>query len=235
MTFSVPIRASAKESLQAAKWQKIPVLLDYSEMEELFSHLGEFYIVKASGLIPDGEELISQMDFLKAYKVYIEDLAHGQTPVLNERERAFFTAVLTTTSDALYKVKVNEQQCLVKMRLPIIQMQSHRFDYFTADNSFRSMVMGFDAIAWGIQFSYPSICQNETMEVVQIREGDGFPNTPLFKKLQRWTRTATIATPIVVEGKVVNVPIRIGKKCLPWINQHPQLKERGLLVSVSTQ
>jgi hypothetical protein len=48
--------------------------------------------------------------------------------------------------------------------------------------------------------------------------------------MQQWVRSHTIATPFEVEGKKVNVPIRLGKECLSRINSHPQLQAKGLRV-----
>jgi hypothetical protein len=64
-----------------------------------------------------------------------------------------------------------------------------------------------------------------------VRETPQFPNTTLFKRLQQWVRSHTIATPFEVEGKKINVPIRIGKRCLNWIHVHPQLRAKGIRVN----
>jgi hypothetical protein len=53
----------------------------------------------------------------------------------------------------------------------------------------------------------------------------------LFKKLQKWVRTETTATSFDVQGKKINVPIRLGKKCRSWANSIPQLVETGLKVA----
>lgn len=231
MTFSIPVHSTVSSSLQASKWQKLPVLFDGNEIQSLFEALEQFWIVQVSGLIPIGQEIISHEDFLEVYRHYLTALQKGETAT-DSRVRPYFSAVLTTFPEALYVVKVNEKQCLVKVQQPVIQLQAHRFDYSFADETFRSMVMGSDSIAWGIQFSYPHLYQDDNMQVMTVREGPQFPNTSLFKKLQQWVRGNTIATPFEVEGKKVNVPIRLGKKCLNWINTHPQLQAKGLRVVI---
>jgi len=63
-----------------------------------------------------------------------------------------------------------------------------------------------------------------------VRESSEFPNTALYRSVQRWMRAHTIPTPFHVNGKKINVPMRLGKKCLPWISEHCQLKEKGIKV-----
>jgi hypothetical protein len=60
------------------------------------------------------------------------------------------------------------------------------------------------------------------MELSEVEEG------ALFRKIQLWSREATRATPFVLEGKRINVPIRIGKNCLSWIGNHPQLQSQNI-------
>jgi hypothetical protein len=199
-------------------------------MADLFEFMGEFWIVQVSGLIPIGRELIDRETFLKVYQGYVTALKEGKE-LEDTRIRSYFSGVLTISPESLYTVKVKEDVCLVKVQHPVIQMQAHRFDYSLADNTFRSMVMGSSTIPWGIQFSYPHLCQDENFQVFTVREGTQFPNTSLFKKLQQWVRMHTIATPFEVEGKKINVPIRLGKKCLSWINSYSHLQAKGLKVT----
>ena len=243
---SLSYRSTVGPPFQASKWQKIPLLIDEDEMSALFLILEPFFIFQTSGLISIGEERISLSAFLEVYREYILSLKRGELPS-DSRMRAYFSSVWTTSFASLYAVPVNETQCLVKVRQPVIQLQGHRFDYSFADHTFRSMVMGYESIYWGIQLSYPHLFQDENMEVYPVREGEQFPNTALFKKVQQWTRENTIATPFEVTGeeingsdedkkdlkrKRVNVPIRLGKNCLGWINHHPQLHAKGLRVVV---
>lgn len=229
MTSFIPLRDTVGYSLQASKWQKLPLLIDLDEMKFLLAALEPFWMIQISGLVPVEQEIISKEAFLQVYEDYITTLKNGQNPS-NPLMRAYFSAVWTTRLDALYAVKVNEKQCLVKVMQPVVQLQAHRCDYSFADGTFRSMVMGIDSISWGIQFSYPHLYQDENLQVLTVREGPQFPNTSLFKRMQQWMRSHTIATPFEVEGKKVNVPIRLGKNCLKWINQHPHLQAKGIRV-----
>jgi hypothetical protein len=230
----LPSKAALEPSLQVSKWQKCPLLLDREEMEDLLQTLSPFYFVQTSGILIPHQEIVTPEHFLEVYTDYVEALKNGKLP--DEKIiRHFFSLVMTNHLDALYTVALSPTQELVKVQHPVLQLQSHRFDYSFADGKFRSMVLGSQSILWGILFSYPQLYQDAHFQVFPIQETPQFPNTTLFKKLQRWMRIHTIATPFEVEGKIVNVPIRLGKKCLEWINHHPQLQAKNLRVIANKQ
>lgn len=216
-------------ALQASKWLKVPLLIDEEEMKLLFLELGEFAIYPISGIVKPGEGVISHKDFLSSYEEYIQGLRQGHVEI-SQRQRNYFSSALSVTPEALYAVKLSENEELIKVERPVILSQLHQVIYSTVDGSFRSMGFGTDAISWGIQFSYPQLFQTADLEVKQVKENEEFPNTALFKKLQRWVREHTRATPFLVNQKKTNVPIRLGLNCFSWINQHPQLTVKGIQV-----
>ncbi|MFI0434908.1 MAG: hypothetical protein ACH350_04165 [Parachlamydiaceae bacterium] len=232
MNFLIPFRPSIGILLQASKWQQIPLLINENEMGELLTCLGSFWMVQTSGVVPIGKEIIEHESFLEVYRSYIAELKQGIDPK-NPLIKPYFSSVWTASCDPLYRVKINEKTCLVKVMRPVVQLQAHRFDYSYADGTFRSMVLGSNSILWGIQFSYPHLYQDENFQIVTLKEEDRFPNTALFKKIQQWSRGHTIPTPFEVDGKKINVPIRLGKQCLQWINTYPQLQAKGLRVAYS--
>lgn len=229
MQTPLSIRTKMEPPLQVSKWLKCPLLIDEVEMEALLKALKPFEIYIASGIIPIGTGLIEQEEFLDCYKNYINALKNGRMPG-DERMTRYFSSVFTRAREALYAFHLDDSRQMIKVDRPVVQLQTHRFMY-GADRKFRSMVLGQGSIHWGIQFSYPQLYQNKEMQVMNVREGDDFPNTALFKTLQRWVRENTVATPFMADGERVNVPIRLGKRCFVWINQHPQLIESGLHVS----
>lgn len=226
----LPIRSKPGLPMQVSKWLSSPLLIDENEMQGLLHALGEFEIFAISGVMLKGSGLISQEDFLDCYQKYIEALRESRLPE-DARLQRYFSSVFSKTREALYVVPIDESRQLIKVDRPVVQLQMHRFSC-GADKKFRSMAFGQNSIYWGIQFSYPQLYQSPDLQVITIRETDEFPNTALFKTLQRWVRENTVATPFLVEGKRVNVPMRLGKKCFSWINHHPQLKEAGLEVIV---
>lgn len=223
------VRLKAAPPLQASKWLKCPVLLDRNEMEGLFQALGDFWIFAVSGVLRSTEGEIKQTDFLIEYGHYVEALKRGELPD-EQQVRPYFSTIFTASTDMLYEIALPNQQKLIRVERPVIQLQSHRVDYSPVDGKFRSMVLGQNSIQWGIQFSYPQLFQDAACQVKQVRESEEFPNTILFKRMQKWMRDHTTVTPFLVENNRINVPIRLGKSCFSWINQHPQLQAKGIMV-----
>lgn len=214
--------------MQASKWLQCQVLIDGDEMENLFSSLEPFFIFKIGALVTPGEGVISQKDFLDIYRRYVETLEEGCQPEFH----SYFSAIFTASIDCIYAMALDNGQHLIRLAKPVIQLQPHRIGWSEADRKFRPMVMGVDSISWGIQFSYPQLFHdNTTKQVVKIDTSEKFPNTALFHKLQRWVRYNTIPTPFVVKKEKINVPMRLGKHCLAWINKHPQLIKKGIVVA----
>lgn len=218
--------------MQASKWLTCPILIDDQEMSSLCNTLGAFHIYLTSGVLTEGEGEVSHEAFLECYKTYVNALQKGQLPE-ESHYRQLFSAVFSTSSEALYSVDVGNQQHLIRLSKPVIQLQAHRIDYSSADGKFRSMAFGSDTIPWGIQFSYPQLYMDQnTQQAMQVDASETFPNTQLFRTLQRWVRANTIPTPLIVHDKEINIPMRLGKQCLSWINNHPQLVKKGIKVKV---
>ncbi len=219
-------------SLQASKWLQIQILFETDELRDLFEDLGDFYICLANCVTPKNHGTISKEEFLGQYQNYIDLLKKGETSNMSPF-RKMFSSIFTTSLECLYTIPLENDQQLIRVATPVIQLQPHQLDYSPQDLKFRPMILGLDSISWGIQFSYPQLYQNIiTKEVFTIKENNQFPNTLLFKKIQKWVRKYTIPTPFVVEGKVCNVPMRLGKKCLTWINNHPQLIRKDISVKI---
>lgn len=217
--------------MQASKWIPIQMLVDDEEIKDLFNQLGNFDIYSCGCLLQKGEGKITHQAFLESYHSYLSALKEGKIP----QESAYapaFSSILTASSDCIYAQHIHNDRTMLRASKPIIQLQSHEMDYSSADNKFRSMVFGADCILWGIQFSYPQLYENpETHEVEKVFENPKYVNTELFRILQRWTRENTIPAPFMVNGAKINGPMRLGKQCLSWINSHPQLKKKGILIA----
>jgi len=222
--------SSAEPPMQASKWLKTQLLVDAAELQSLFEALGPIFIYQISGIIKPGGGRISAEEFLRVYAGYIDSLKAGVLPP-DSSYRQLFSSVITSSLDSLYAVEVGPQQQLIRITLPVIQLQAHRLDYSSVDGKFRSMVLGPESIVWGIQVSYPQLYENpQTSKIEQVIDSPQFPNTKLFKILQKWVRHQTAPTPFVVGEIRTNVPIRLGKQCFSWINNHPQLIKKGISV-----
>lgn len=227
----LPLRTlSDHHPLQASKWISVPVLLDSTEMERLLNHLNGFWMFQVSGVVGKNEGYIERSAFLRAYAEYIDALKDGKKPQ-EAHYRNYFSCVMTVDANALYVLQASENQYLIKIAKPVVQLQALRIDYSQVDGKFRTMVHGSESILWGIQFSYPQLCLDpDTLDVMQVKEGNAFPNTKLFRTLQLWVRRNTVPTPFIVNGEVVYVPVRLGKESFRWINCHPQLIAKHLHV-----
>lgn len=214
--------------MEASKWLEVQALLSPEEMEGLFEHLhsslGPVHIYLTGAVTPLGEGEVPQEKFLKAYQAYADSLKEGLMP---EIDRALFSAALSLSPHMLTVMKVGENRQLQKLRKPCVQLQTHSMGYSEEDGKFYSMVFGPEAIAWGLQFSYPQLFLDpDTKGVFKVVETPDFPNTSLFRHIQRWMRHHTIPTPMQTPRGSINLPVRLGKECLSWINNHPQLKNR---------
>lgn len=227
---------SVEKPLQASKWLQSQALLSKDELSSLFEFLeksiGTFYLYYCGIVCSKEKNGTSKEDFLETYGTYIQSIMNGQEPDLSFY-RPLFSPSMTVTTDAFFTVPVGDDRQIIRISKPVLQMQAHNIDYSTVDKKFHSMVFGIDSIAWGIQFSYPQLFQdNETRQVEQIKKGQAFPNTELFQLLQKWMRQHTIPTPFIADGKTINVPMRLGRECLPWINKHSQLVKKNISVKI---
>ncbi len=221
---------AAETPLQASKWLDIPALLDGDEMTALFHSLPPFSLHLCGSITLRNQPALSKEEFLKRYHAYISCLKEGHLPNPADYQR-WFSPAMTATSDALYAIPVADDKQLIRLATPVVQMQAHNINYSPVDKKFRSMVFGSDNIPWGVQFSYPQqYLDNATKQVIQLKSSASDPNTKLFHALQKWIRQHTIPTPFHVENTTQNVPMRLGKHCLNWINRHPQLINKNITV-----
>ena len=220
--------SSPEQALQVSKARKLPLLISLSEMEDLFAALQDFKIYDVSRPLFLDQAEIAQEDFLQSYAQYVRGISSGK--LIDESElRPYFSAIFTATCDVLYAQKLPNGKYLVKARLPVVQLQRHHFIF---SDTFHSGVMGEGSITWGIQFSYPQLYLDpKTNQIGKVEKNERFPNTALFHRLAKWVRDNTSATPFLVGERQINQPMRLGKQCFEWINNHPHLKEKKLHVA----
>jgi hypothetical protein len=228
---SLPIRISSPKTegvLQVSKWLKVQVLLDADEMQQLIQTLGVVFFVVVSELIKADEAVIAPSSFLEKYADYVYLLKQGQIPIAEEYRR-FFSCAMSINLETFYAIAASHDKFLIKPKKPILQLQAHCFFYSDFDDKFHPMVLSADSISWGLQISYPQLFQDPmTHQVVKVIDSSDFPNTAMFTKLLKWMRDFTLPTPFEVKGVRVNSPIRIGKRSLAWIKNHPQLKQKDI-------
>jgi hypothetical protein len=236
LTVSYPLRISTPkeegvmEISKALKWQ---VLMDACEMAELMESLGSFDIFGVSGVVGPDHGRLEKKTFLLAYENYLSSLKEGILPE-EKTHRPFFSSIWSQEKSILYAAKVGEERFLIKALKPVIQLQLHHLSYSHVDGKFHPMVQAKDSITWGVQFSYPHIFQHpKTKEFSKVVNSPEFPNTALFLALGRWLRQNTLPTPIAPlekPGSRIILPVRLGKHCFSWINNHPRLVEKAFQV-----
>ncbi len=215
------------QPLQVSKWIKIPFLVDADEMENLFEEMPAFKIYEVGSVTRKGEGIHPPSIFLEKYRVYVECLKKGQIPHFSEF-RLLFSSVWSLKETALFSMPADEERRLIKVHEPCVQIQHNQIRFDPEEKVFRTQVYSSDSISWGIQAGFPHVYLDpETYQTGKTRD---FENMDLFLAFQRWIRKATSPTPFVVGGEKVVAPIRLGKKCFAWINEHPQLRASGICV-----
>lgn len=209
--------------LKVSKLHKIPVLLDAEELKSLLDSLPKpIFFYHIQGLCKRGEGVMSIDDFYKTYLDYITALKAGfETPLA--------ATMLSHSEEILYAQPIEETFQLIKATKPVINVQENKILYSKESGEFKSLVLGRETISWGLHFSYPQLFQDPRSHAI-FDVDESFPNTHLFSELQKWIRSNTLPTPFIVDGKRKNVPIRIGKQCLKWVQNHPGLKRAGITV-----
>lgn len=224
------ISSSTEPPFQASKWLSSQALIDGAEMEDLLKSLGNITLYLTGGVEQTGQGILPISDFLQIYRNYVESLAQGRMPE-ESTYRKIFSPAMSATPEALYTIPAGEGKELIRICKPVVQMQAHTLDYSPLDKKFRSMVFGSHSIPWGIQFSYPQMYfDNAAKKVVQTKALTDYPNTILFNTIVKWMRSHTIPTPFIADETLQNVPMRLGKNCLRWINNHPQLNAKAIKV-----
>lgn len=224
-------------TLLVSKLLKIPVLLDEEDLENLFDFLlkqfSNFYIFPSSGLCQKDQEHISLSNFLSTYAHYVGFLKRGENPPPSTF-RSCLSAIWTLNLDTVFAMEVGNDKRLIKPKKPIIQIQPHHFIYSQEDKKIRSMVFSKESITWGLHLTYPQLYQDaKTQDIYSFNDINYFPNTPFFKAIQKWIRDQTRATPFLIEGKTLYFPMRISKKALSWVGNHPQLYQKDIKVDLA--
>lgn len=217
--------------LQASKWLAIQLLIDEEEMVSLLEAMGAVTIFSVGRVLPLGGGDIPAAAFLEAYASYVSALRQGSPPP--PATSPYFSAALTNTLDHMVAVKISAAEQIVRPIKPVVQLQPHNMSYIAQEKAFHPLVFGKNSISWGLQIAYPQLWQApESKAIEKVLGRSDMPNTLLFRAIQQWCRKHTVATPFICGDTLVNVPMRLGRLCLPWINCHPHLAEKDLSVAI---
>lgn len=217
--------AAAEGQFQASRWLQVGALLSDKELAELFSSMGAFELFITGEVVEEGQELVNTAAVLGVYSGALAAAREGrQVPRLS-------TLFLTVTADALYAVRVKEDRLTVRARRPVIVVRPYTLAYSQVDRKIRPHVHGPSAFFWGLEFAYPRLFQDpETGAIITVDESVDFPNTRLFRLLQRWLRSHTLPSPFWIGEERLISTARLGRHCFSWINDYPALQVEGLEV-----
>lgn len=221
MTLRISI--PSKEGVyQGSKWLKLQVLCEAEEMEPLFERLSPVEIFPLTGIV-DGNP-IDLEHFLSVYKKWVDNLKKGILPEDLELKK-YLAAVCVKNREDLWLQEIPQKGYLTKISRPVLQMQAHYFTYSALDDVIRPMSMGSQSIFWGLQFAFPQVYQDsQTMDIKFVED------LSIFETLRKWSREFTKPTSFLAGQNRINSSIRIGRKTLSWIHEHPQLKMQQLAV-----
>lgn len=229
-----PLRIAPLEEvrpLQASKWLALQLLIDEEEMASLLDAMGAVSIFSVGRVLPLGGGAVPAAAFLEAYASYVGALRLGLAP---PPPPPYFSAAITNTLDHMVAVKISAAEQIIRPIKPVVQLQPHNMSYIAQEKAFHPLVFGKNSITWGLQIAYPQLWQApESKAIEKVLSRSDMPNTLLFRAIQQWCRRNTVATPFICGGTtLINVPMRLGRLCLPWINSHPHLAEKGLSVAI---
>lgn len=209
--------------MNAAKWIKIPVLFSLNELTELIETVGPSEFFPLGRVVPIGTR-ITAAQFLQEYSNYLLDLCSDSLP-----QTRFFSLLWTKNAQTVEKQVLVGEREIIRPAYPSVQIQAHHFQFDTSTMECRSMLYGTGSIPWGLQFSYPHLFEDP--QSLQIQTVDQrFINTSLFHTIRQFIRNRTQPTPLRVNERKVNIPLRIGKECFAWIQNYPWMRQQGIQI-----
>lgn len=219
---------SIEGPLRVSKWADIRLLVDEEEMQSLIAalHGTAFY---ATDRIVSGDDICRTYEqFLYDYHLYLQALKENRLDTSWKRP---FQLALNRDPDALYQIVLEDGRRILKCCRPVIHMQGNEFSFSPVDRKIHTKTFGKKGVSWGIHLSYPNLFQDpKTHLAYPVTISDAFPNTALFRGLQKWMRENTLPTPFLIDGNRYVAPLRLGKRCFSWIGEHPQLQELPLTI-----
>jgi hypothetical protein len=211
---------------QASKWLYQRVLLTSAEIKNLFDLLGPpfFFFLSKKG---EQQDLVCSLDqFLSSYESYLTSLKFDEKRV---DKRDFFLAI-SKNLDPFYLMALNEQECVIKFKRPVILVELFSFHYLKNQDKFIEGAHLENEIRFGLQFSFPQFYQDFfTRKAIEHYKDQGCENTLYFKSLQRALRE--ISEPLHLRhpfGKKQRVSYRIGLGCKELIETHQDIKRQNI-------
>jgi len=190
-------------------------------MQVLLDSLPQTISIYQMGTLAQKKEVsLSKQELVEIYGNY-----------LSGQEVSNFHYLITCSKDSIYQSELDDGRVLIKPKLPSIGLSLHSFSYLPEAKEIKPSAFGSNTIRWGVKFSYPQIYQDpKTGEIFNVLNNPLFENSQLFSCLQKKIREMTLPAFFQIEEQLLKTPLRLGRACFDWINDHPQLKQRKIRV-----
>ncbi len=214
----------------ASKWIHLPFLVDVEDFQDLFLHVGTPLFLRSSGIYEEKELFLSQEQFINYWQQYLYDVKSG--PILDSKYKPLFSLFWSSTPETVGLIDLGEGRVCATQLAPNIVLQLHRFQYSVTDGQYRRQVFGPDTVSWGLQASFPMLVQDPKTRVIRKALLDhDCENRALWMQFQKWLKARTLPVSFEVGGARQTVPFRISPSALKWIDQHHELKMKGITVA----
>jgi len=209
--------------MEVSRWLSLQVWLSLDEMRVLFEQVLPCRGVYSGRVLNPESTSCSVEMFLNTYSDYLE-AQKVRGDITNFRQHL---AVSWTRDDTSFEeLYLREDAVILKPLKPVIQTQVHSFTLSEEGGKVHSMVLGPTALYWGVQFSYPQLFHSDKGPVSVFKEAESFPNTGLYRTLQKEIRKISSPVAFNFAGKKIQSSLRLGR----GIEILPNLKEQGIEV-----
>ena len=213
-----------------SKWISVDLLIDEKEFDGLISSCNPMHLISTHNAAPKTPFLVDKKKLIKVYSSYISELKSGKLPAFDDYKKYFYL-MISANLDGVFIRKIGKDKQGLIFNAPLIEVKPICLVVSNVDQSIRPMPVHPDGILWGLRFSFPQIIQDaKTLKSEQI-DFQKHPTGNLFKQIRSWIRQNTRATPFIIDSKKVNHPVRLGKNCFEWINNHPQIKKSSICIN----
>jgi hypothetical protein len=233
---SCPLDISSIEiegDYRCSKWISHAVLFSLEELQQLLHVVAPCFFVPIAEPVAKENWSIPLEAIFEKYKEYIEGV-NNAADLPSPQLRRFFSLGLTCCLTDLYAVPLSQDRIFIKPKRPIIQIQLYRC-YLSPEKEFHPMILHPSSFSWGLQFSYPQIYEDpKTHEFSKVLQEESFANTKLYKTIVSWIREHTKPWTVVIEGKKIAAPFRLGREAEDPLSYHLGLKKALLYLAQSS-
>ncbi len=188
--------------MHVSKWQHFHLKLSLEGLSSLFDALSLHHAYLVGQLCTRDACIESLSRFTTTYAQFLQ---------AEEENKTAFRKALTvglSQDPSVFSLKRLASGVIVTPHLPYIQVRLSTYTV-SDDCKVHPGTLGSNAAPWGLQFSYPLLFMNEKEGIGKnVLTEEGFVNTPLYKKMQKWIREMTKPAKVLVDGSLVQTTLR---------------------------